>query len=323
MSISPLKGIVYGVNPSTGKKNIKVVSQSFVPSDNENIIPIPCGKCIECRLNKSRVWADRMMAEASYYTDNVFLTLTYDNEHLPKPLTRFTESGDIEVSPVHPLVLSDLQKFMKRLRKAFPEQKIRYYACGEYGDKSMRPHYHLILFGLRLEDVKLLYQTEDNLKYYTSESISKLWSFGLHVLTAVTWNTCAYVSRYVMKKLVHGYDDMPEKLNYPREFSVMSRKPGIGRQFYEDNFVSLILDNAAYLSTEQGSKRITSNKYFDSIIEMEYPELFEEMKEERKNKAYNLEMLKSSLTDKGYSDRNMDRGIYLEARTKNFERKEI
>lgn len=323
MCISPLKGIVYGVNPSNGKKLLKVVGQEFVPSDNDNIIPIPCGKCIECRLNKSRVWADRMMAEAAYHKDNVFLTLTYDNDHLPVPLTRFTESGDLEVSPVHPLVKSDLQKFMKRLRKKFSDQKIRYYACGEYGDKSMRPHYHLILFGLALDDAKLLYKTDDGISYYTSQSISDVWSFGMHVASAVTWNSCAYVSRYVMKKLVHGYDDLPEKLNYPKEFSVMSRKPGIGRQFYDDHYVEISLFNGAYLPTDEGSRLIRSNKYYDSVFELIDEDLFSLLKEERKVKSTLREDLMNELTDKNYNARLLDRKLYLESRTKNFDRKEI
>lgn len=320
MCVSPLKGIVYGINSSNGKKLLKVVPQSFVPSENENVIPIPCGKCIECRLQHARNWSDRMMAEASYYTDNVFLTLTYDNDSLPEPLTRFNESGELEVSPVHPLVKRDLQLFIKRLRKHFPDQRIRYYACGEYGDKSMRPHYHLILFNLRLEDAKLLYTSEDGYSYFTSESISKLWSYGLHILTDVNWQTCNYVSRYVTKKLIHGYDDMPEKLNYPQEFSVMSRKPGIGYQWYQDHKDSLSLFNESYLSDDKGSRKIGMNKYFNHLLEIDDQELYNLIKAEKVEISRNKELL-STLP---YEKRNLNRQLNLEAKTTQIrQRKEL
>ena len=91
-------------------------------------IQVPCGKCLECRIQHARAWADRCVVEAKQYDDNYFVTLTYDDAHLPAK---------------NSLVPDDLQKFMKRLRKHFPNNKIRFFACGEYGDTSWRPHYHL------------------------------------------------------------------------------------------------------------------------------------------------------------------------------------
>ena len=131
------------------------------------------------------------MVEAEYHDDNIFLTLTYDNDNLPAPL---------ENSPINPLVKRDLQLFIKRLRKRFPDQRIRYFACGEYGGASMRPHYHLILFGLKLDDLKLLYKNDDQFRYYTSDSIHSCWNYGYHIITSVNWETCAYVARYIVKK---------------------------------------------------------------------------------------------------------------------------
>lgn len=94
---------------------------------------VPCGQCIACRLNKVRDWTLRIMHEAKFYKDNVFLTITYSPENLPA-------DGSIHKE--------DLQLFLKRLRKALGEEKIRYFACGEYGEKYSRPHYHLIIFGI-------------------------------------------------------------------------------------------------------------------------------------------------------------------------------
>ena len=117
-----------------------------VLDSNSEYISIPCGKCIGCRLDYSRTWADRCMLESQYHKNNWFLTLTYDNDHLPEQ-----RPG----SPVHSLQKRDMQLFMKRLRKRFPNDKIRFFGCGEYGSKSCRPHYHLLLFGVPFEDLVL------------------------------------------------------------------------------------------------------------------------------------------------------------------------
>ena len=149
----PLRAVILGYRED-GKKILKILPKSDFKYENPDYeyISIPCGHCIGCRLKYSRIWADRCMVEASYHEDNVFLTLTYDNDHLPKPLDYITDTGERKVSPVNPLEKRELQLFIKRLRKKFPEQRIRYFACGEYGGKTMRPHYHLILFGKVIGD---------------------------------------------------------------------------------------------------------------------------------------------------------------------------
>ena len=93
-------------------------------------VQVPCGLCLECRIQHARQWADRCVLEAKNYKDNYFVTLTYDDDFLPNH---------------NSLEPRDLQLFLKRLRKTFPHTKIRFLASGEYGDSSFRPHYHLIL----------------------------------------------------------------------------------------------------------------------------------------------------------------------------------
>ncbi len=97
-------------------------------------LDVPCGQCISCRLKKAREWSIRIMNECSYYEKNCFLTLTYDEEHLPSSYS---------------ISKRELQLFLKKLRK---KCKFRYFGSGEYGDKSMRPHYHIILFGVGCND---------------------------------------------------------------------------------------------------------------------------------------------------------------------------
>ena len=99
-------------------------------------IQLPCGQCIGCRLERSRQWAIRCMHEKSLYSLSSFLTLTYDDDHLP---------------PNGTLVKRDFQLFMKRLRWEMGDG-IRFFACGEYGDGNLRPHYHALLFNVDFPD---------------------------------------------------------------------------------------------------------------------------------------------------------------------------
>ena len=134
-----------------------------------DFIEIPCGKCIGCRLDYTRDWANRMMLEASYHEQNYFITLTYDDTHVPKSYYACPETG--EALPSLTLSKRDIQLFLKRLRK-LTGQSFRYYLCGEYGSNTHRPHYHLIVFGLNLDDLKPLKQM-DGWKYYTSATIER------------------------------------------------------------------------------------------------------------------------------------------------------
>lgn len=312
----PLNAVVLGTKPN-GKLNIKILKNSdFTWQDPDyEYIKIPCGHCIGCRLKYSRVWADRCMAEASYYDNNVFLTLTYDNEHLPEPL---------EGSNVHPLVKRDLQLFMKRLRKRLPDQKIRFFACGEYGspEKSFRPHYHLILFNCKLDDIELLVKNEREFRYYTSKIISDCWKYGFHIITKVNWSTCAYVARYVVKKQTGKGAEIYEKYNFPPEFSLMSRKPGIGKQFFEDNAIDIYYDGA-FLSTEEGAHRIYPNKYYDNLFDIEYPDCSVVLKEDSKEMINLKEELKSNLTSLSFLNRLKSEEEVKIAQTKILARKEV
>lgn len=315
----PLRGIVFGTNPDTGKKIIKVIKSDFsFEYPDVEYIKIPCGHCIGCRLKYSRVWADRCLAEASYYENNVFLTLTYDNEHLPKP--NIMDNG--EPSPVNPLVKRDLQLFVKRLRKHLPDQKIRYFACGEYGSKNMRPHYHLILFNCKLEDAELLVKNEKEFRYYISNTISDCWKYGFHIITKVNWSTCAYVARYVVKKQVGAGADVYDKYKYPSEFTLMSRKPGIGRKWFEDHAIDIYY-GGSYIPTDEGSHRIYPNKYYDDLFDIEYPDAAYVLSEEKKQIIETNEKLKSNLTSLSYLDRLESEEINKKAQTKILARKEV
>lgn len=147
---------------------------------------LPCGQCIGCRLNYSRQWAIRIVHEAQMHDSNCFITLTFDQANL-----------DTRSNP-NSLDVSEFQRFMKRLRKKFGEN-VRYFHCGEYGDKNLRPHYHAILFGVDFSD-KTLWSNRDGNKLYISETLQRLWPYGFSTIGDVSFQSAAYVSRYILKK---------------------------------------------------------------------------------------------------------------------------
>lgn len=186
-------------------------------------LQLPCGQCVECRLERSRQWAMRCMHEASLHRHNCFVTLTYDDEHLP-------DRGQ--------LVYSDFQLFMKRFRKSVGN--VRFYACGEYGETTWRPHFHACLFGQDLPDKTYWRTTEQDFPLYRSELLEKVWPLGQSEIGSVTFETAAYCARYCMKKVTgdaaedhyRRYDFLGEYQLNP-EFCHMSLKPGIGAGFMD------------------------------------------------------------------------------------------
>lgn len=289
-----------------------------------DFIEIPCGHCIGCRLKYSSDWATRCMLELNYHDKASFITLTYDDEHLPIPNQIINTDGVVSDSPIHPLVKRDLQLFFKRLRKTFSEDKIRYFACGEYGSTSMRPHYHIILYGVDFSDDRKIFKTSKNGDfYYTSETLSTLWKNGFHLITDVTYDTCAYTARYVTKKLNGPAADVYTYFNFPREFSVMSRRPGIGRQYYDDHSTDIYRNQEIFISTEKGGKKLLPPRYYDKLYDIDYPEKMSEIKEKRRFIAEQNNLLKSSLTSLSYLDMLKSQEEYKIAQTKALKRSEV
>lgn len=201
-----------------GKVKYKIASKGFkeIPAVKEGAlspkawykhnpdkwIEIPCGKCIGCRLAYSRQWANRCMLEAKDHEFNEFITLTYDEEHLPK-VKGCTKDG--EITDVGTLIPNDLKKFMKDLRRYykyhFNHDGIRFFACGEYGELNERPHYHILCFNLPIPDKKFKFHNFNRNPFYTSEILKNIWDKGIVVTGDVTWETAAYTARYITKKV--------------------------------------------------------------------------------------------------------------------------
>lgn len=220
-SVSPTGELVYRMS---GKANFSDPHDFGSISDlsgegSSYMFAVPCGKCVGCQIDYSHEWADRMCVELQDNPSAVFLTLTYNNLHLP-----LSDHGYPTLSK------DDLQLFWKRLRKAFPERRIRYFVAGEYGPKTYRPHYHAIVYGLGLSDFHDLLQhgyNELRQPYFTSAKLESLWGNGFILFSDVNYKTCAYVARYVMKKHSKSSDFIKSRGILP-EFNLSSRRPGIG-----------------------------------------------------------------------------------------------
>lgn len=331
MCVSPLKGFIVGVNPS-GKPRYKITSYSCHhverPMGSDSLIPcydshigancsdyydewieIPCGKCIECRLAYSRQWAERMMLEAQQYVENYFVTLTYADVFL-----KWSSDGYYPT-----LCKSDVQGFMKRLREAVAPRKIRFYAAGEYGDRTKRPHYHLILFNLHLDDLKIIGYSG---KYplYNSELLSSKWTFGHVVVSPVSWDTCAYTARYVIKKQKGFNNALYDELGIEREFCLMSRRPGLARQYFDENYKKIYECDEVIFGAKDGGHKIKPPRYFDKCLERIDEVWYSIIKEQRRKVAEQAKNTLCSLSRLSYLDILANRGRATEHRINALQR---
>lgn len=245
---------------ATGKKTErgKAVIQFTPPPGPYEMVTLPCGQCIGCRIDRSQQWALRCVHEASLHEENCFVTLTYSEENLP-------EYGS--------LVKKDYQDFLKRLRKRFKGRRIRFFLCGEYGGDGSRPHYHALLFGLEFLD-KVYWCKSGPHQVYRSPTLEELWTHGYSWIGEVSWQSAAYVARYCMKKVngdlayeryVRDVDpETGELIAVEPEFISMSRRPGIAAEWYEKYSGDCRKD---YLTHE--GRRVKLPRYYDALRELD------------------------------------------------------
>lgn len=260
----PLQGFRSRVRTKSGKLGITF---SFRDAYVDMPVTVPCGRCIGCRLERSRQWAVRCLYENQLHSESCFVTLTYDPVHLP---------------PGGTLDKRHFQLFMKRLRKAYPGRRIRYFHCGEYGSSLERPHYHAIIFGLDFED-RVLYKEERGVRIDISDSLARLWPFGFSTVGNVTFESAAYVARYVTKKVSgvaadrHYERVIPETgevVSVLPEYVTMSLKPGIGAGWF-NRFSSDVYPSDEVVVRGRVMK---PPKYFDRLLERSNPSLLEQLK---------------------------------------------
>jgi len=240
-----------------GKRNIVFKRSEGLPTSE---MRLPCGQCIGCRLERSRQWAIRCVHESELYDENCFITLTYSDEFLPKDKS---------------LVLRHFQLFMKRLRKKFSDRRIRFFHCGEYGDENSRPHYHAVLFGFDFHD-KEFYKHKDSGDLWKSPTLESIWTYGMHTIGDVSFDTCAYVARYIMKKITGDGAETYYKGCKP-EYITMSRRPGIGSGWFD----SFSKDCYPSDSVIVNGKEVQPPKFYDDMYDKINHDAMEQIKADR------------------------------------------
>lgn len=198
---------------------------------------VPCNKCHECRARRGAGWSFRLRQEEKKHATAFFVTYTYSDENLPRDDCGFPT-----------LVKEDLQKYFKILRKRLVKSKVKYYACGEYGSITARPHYHAIIFGA------------------PRDVLEASWKHGHCYVGEVSAASIAYVCGYVNKPRVikHGDSRSPE-------FNLMSK--GLGLGYVTDKMVKWHKDNmAAYCVLEGGVKTSLPRYYRDKIFDAQEKE---------------------------------------------------
>lgn len=240
----------------------------FKPVLGAKSLEVPCGRCTGCRLERSRIWAMRCMHEAELHDLNCFLTLTYSDAYLP---------GDRSLEP------RSVQLWMKRLRKRIGP--VRFFLCGEYGERTSRPHYHALLFGWWPPDASYWKGTGTG-KLYRSALLDETWGLGQVLVGALTFESAAYVARYSMKK-EQGAGLTPRReildvetgeiITRAHEFGRMSRRPGLGREWLT-RFYSDVFPHGSVVVNGRESK---TPRYYDGIFEASDPEGMQKLRESR------------------------------------------
>lgn len=222
-----------------------------------------------CRLERSRQWAVRCTHEAQMHDANSFLTLTYSPENYP---------------PGHSISIRTWQLFAKKLRKKCGP--FRFYMCGEYGDKTERPHYHALIFGLDFFKDRKPYKKSRGHQLYTSDLLDSVWSLGACYIGEVTYESAAYVARYIMKKQT-GKDSRDfyqrtdkltgEVFTLAPPFTSMSRMPGIGEPWLKKYQTDVYPSDEVIIN----GKKVRPPKYYDRILEVSDPAALKILKRRR------------------------------------------
>lgn len=190
------------------------------------------------------------MHEAQMHKENSFVTLTYDNEHLPR-------NGGLQIE--------DFQRFCRKLRKA--KGKFRYFHCGEYGDENDRPHYHAIIFGLDFSEERQLLKRTRNGPLYVAPTLFRAWNKGFHTIGACEYHTAMYVSKYIMKKLT-GEEGQKAYVNAKTgealrpPYISMSRRPGLGSKWLEKYKSDVYPEDVVHLE----GKKFRPPRFYDERI---------------------------------------------------------
>lgn len=274
-------------SPLEGYKDLESGGIRFKDPGHGIKMEVACGQCLGCRTDRVAMWAMRIVHEASLHEashGNCFITLTYRD---PDQCTEEQYRKGHYIPPDGSLNNVDIRNFFKRLRKANPDHRIRYFQCGEYGSESWRPHHHACIFNHQFDDL-VVYKDVEGVVTYESESLSKLWPYGFATVSELNYASAAYTAGYVLKKIT-GHkaeehylrcDDYGVAYWLKPEFVTMSRRPGIGSDWYAKYHRDVFpADHTPILGESRVSQQVP--RYYEEILKKENPELHEYVKAER------------------------------------------
>lgn len=247
---------------------------SFKQINDALSIRLPCGRCIGCRLENARQWAQRLTDENRFHDESSFITLTYAPENLP---------------PGGTLVKKHFQDFLKRLRRRLDPKRLRFFHAGEYGEKNHRPHYHAIIFGHGFYENRFDFETSDRGDVtWSAPVLDQAWGLGMARIGAVTFESCCYVARYVTKKVTGSkakdhywkYDqETGECFDLQPEYATMSRRPGIAR-LHVEKYLKEIYIRDSVVSRGHEAK---PPRFYDNVLAELDLRKYEEIKESRES----------------------------------------
>lgn len=242
---------------------------------------VPCGRCTGCRVSYSRQWAARCLHEAQTHQENCFVTLTYDDANLPT-------GGS--------LVPKHFTDFMKRLRRSISPKKVSFFHCGEYGDDYQRPHYHALLFGHWFDDANPIPgKSKSGKTQFRSAKLEKLWGKGHCTIGAVTYQSAAYCSRYILKKKsLDNYERLDpstgEIITLVREYATMSVNPAIGKRWFESFGEEVFPDDFVIVD----GKKHQVPRYYDKLLKRKEITAHHDLKKDRKSSMHKPAVLANS-----------------------------
>lgn len=274
MCMNPFINLEMG-NEVIDFKKMKYMPSSFFDNQKkENLILIPCGKCEECLKERKIDLYKRIKKELSFWEKNIFVTLTYDNEHKKE------------------LNIRDMQLFLKRLRK---KQKVRYLYVGELGEKTKRPHYHAIIFNYEPTDKEETIKTKSNFEQYSSKELTKLWKNGRVTFSTMEKGLINYILKYMTKNMnkkefIISWSRKPplgvkaeteeEWQAFKTEFETKKHLPKSYKNFYERRFGKFEKDPTRL--EEERENKLHKIAEIEKITKMKYQEYIKQKRGKNK-----------------------------------------
>ncbi|WNK12966.1 MAG: replication initiator protein [Microvirus sp.] len=284
---------------------------------------LACGQCVGCRLERSRQWATRCIHEKQFHEEACFLTISYDDKNLPEHRSLRHEDIQLFLKRLRQHVVRNLPQSKTKPTKCTPPLQwgatenqgnkfpfkrrktklainyVRYYMCGEYGDQTRRPHYHMCVYGWRPKDEKFWSTSRSSIqsRIYTSATLDKIWRLGKIWIGDVTFESAAYVARYIMKKVLgqaaaNHYTEIDASTGEIKqrnpEYTRMSLKPGIGARWLEKYATDVYPEGKVVVRGHTSTSPKYYDKKFKKMSPLEYEDLlFERHKEQQKRPGEN------------------------------------